>query len=98
MSAAAALVASMSLAHPVAQDVFPSRYVPFLYPLPAWHVWYLLAVPLCAAVAIVYKSIRCRSMRKVPKEAAKATFWILVGLVGAAVALALLVELVERTG
>ena len=62
----------------MAQDFFPSRYVPFLYPVPAWHVWYLLAVPLCAAVAIVYKSIRCRSMNKVPKEAAKATAWLLI--------------------
>ncbi|HZN66234.1 MAG TPA: hypothetical protein VFB66_13170 [Tepidisphaeraceae bacterium] len=98
MSAASVLVASMALAPPVAQDFFPSRYVPFLYPVPAWHVWYLLAVPLCAAVAIVYKSIRCRSMKKVPKEAAKATAWILIGLAAAAVTLALVVELVERTG
>ena len=44
-------------------------YVPFMQPLPAWDVWYLLAVPLCAAVSVVYKSIRCRSMRKVPREA-----------------------------
>ena len=25
-------------------------YVPFMQPLPAWDVWYLLALPLCAAV------------------------------------------------
>ena len=72
-------------------------YVPFMQPLPAWDVWYLLALPLCAAVSIVYKSIRCRSMRKVPREAAKATGWIIVGLVAAAVILALIVEVMERT-
>ena len=72
-------------------------YVPFMQPLPAWDVWYLLALPLCAAVSIVYKSIRCRSMRKVPREAAKATGWIIVGLVTAAIVLALIVEVMERT-
>lgn len=71
-------------------------YVPFMQPLPAWDVWYLLALPLCAAVSIVYKSIRCRSMRKVPREAAKALGWILLGLVAAAVALLTVVELMER--
>ena len=70
-------------------------YVPFMQPLPAWDVWYLLALPLCAAVSIVYKSIRCRSMRKVPREAAKALGWILLGLLAAAVALASAVELME---
>jgi hypothetical protein len=70
-------------------------YVPFMQPLPAWDYWYLLAVPLCAAVSIVYKSIRCRSMRTVPREAAKATGWILAGLVAAAVALTLVVKVFE---
>jgi hypothetical protein len=66
-----------------------------MQPLPAWDYWYLLALPLCAAVSIVYKSIRCRSMRTVPREAAKATGWILVGLVAAATALTLLVKVFE---
>ena len=71
-------------------------YTPFMQPLPAWDVWYLLAIPLCAAVSIVYKSVRCRSMRKVPREAAKATGWILVGLASAAAVLIAAVELMER--
>ena len=71
-------------------------YVPFMQPLPAWDVWYLLALPLCAAVSIVYKSIRCRSMRKVPREAGKALGWIILGLIAAAVVLAAVVELMER--
>ena len=76
----------------------PGQYVPFLHPLPVWDYWYLLAIPLCAAVSIVYKSIRCRSMHTVPREAAKATAWILLGLVGAAVALGLLVKAFEWAG
>ena len=74
---------------------FTLGYVPFMQPLPAWDYWYLLALPLCAAVSIVYKSIRCRSMRTVPREAAKAAGWILVGLVAAAVVLSLIVEVFE---
>ena len=74
----------------------PPAYTPFMHPLPAWDVWYLLAIPLCAAVSIVYKSIRCRSMRKVPREAAKATGWIIVGLISAAAILLAIVELMER--
>ena len=70
-------------------------YVPFMQPLPAWDYWYLLALPLCAAVSVVYKSIRCRSMRTVPREAAKATGWIILGLVGAAVGLWVLVKAFE---
>ena len=73
----------------------PAAYTPFMQPLPAWDVWYLLALPLCAGVSVVYKSIRCRSMRKVPIEAAKAFAWIVVGLVSAAVLLAIVVKLME---
>ena len=77
-------------------SAMPPGYVPFMQPLPAWDYWYLLALPLCAAVSIVYKSIRCRSMRKVPREAAKALGWIVLGLVSAAVVLGVLVEVMER--
>ena len=76
--------------------ILAAGYVPFMQPLPAWDYWYLLAVPLCAAVSIVYKSIRCRSMRKVPREAAKATGWILAGLVLAAVILGVIVKVMEK--
>ena len=71
-------------------------YTPFMQPLPAWGVWYLLALPLCAGVSVVYKSIRCRSMRKVPFEAAAATGWILLGLIAAAVVLAAVVWVMEK--
>jgi len=74
------------------------RYKPFLTPLPAWDdaVWPWLLLPLCIAIAVVYKSIKCRTMRQVPKEAAVLTAWIVAGMVIAAVTLALLVEALER--
>ncbi len=68
---------------------------PFVAPLPVWDYWYLLLLPLVAAVAIVYKAIRCGSMRQVPREAAILFVVILLVMVLAAGALAGLVTLLE---
>jgi len=68
---------------------------PFVAPLPVWNYWYLLLLPLVAAIAVVYKSIRCGSMRQVPREAAILFVVILVVMVLAAGALAGLVTLLE---
>jgi hypothetical protein len=67
-------------------------YKPFLEPLKVWDYWMWLALPLCFGVSLVYKSVRVESMRRVPAEALKATFWIIAGMTAAAVALALLVR------
>jgi hypothetical protein len=69
-------------------------YVPFLYPLPIWDYWPLLIIPLTAGVSIVYKSVKCQSMKSVPREALVIFVWILVGMAGAAGALAAVVKLV----
>ena len=70
---------------------------PFLDPIPVWSnaVWPWLILPLAAGVSIVYKSIKCRSMRDVPREAFSITAWILIGMVVAAIALAGVVRLLE---
>jgi hypothetical protein len=70
-------------------------YVPFLYPLPVWNQWPWLLLPLCLAVAIVYKSIKCRTMRQVPREALIIFVWILIGMASAAGALAAVVKITE---
>ena len=62
-------------------------YVPFVSPLPIWGVWYLTLLPLCAAVAIVYKTVKCRDVADIPREAAAVAGWILLGLIGAAIGL-----------
>lgn len=74
----------------------PFAYRPFLDPLPVWDYWPALLVPLTVAVAVVYKSIRCATMRRVPAEAAKATAWIIGGMAAAAVVLSAVVSLMER--
>jgi hypothetical protein len=76
---------------------FDARYI-FIQPLPLHDVWYLLLLPLTIGVSIVYKSIRCRTMREVPREAAAITIWILLGMAAAALVLALLVKTLEWVG
>jgi hypothetical protein len=68
---------------------------PFLQPLPVWDYWYLLLLPLCVGVSIVYKAIKCRSMAHVPGEAATITAWILICFAAAAVALVGLVKVMQ---
>ena len=62
----------------------PLAYRPFLDPLPAWGVWYLLALPLIAGVSVVYKSIRSRAMKNIVWESTRTFLWIVFGLCGAA--------------
>jgi hypothetical protein len=69
-----------------------AAYVPFLTPLPVWDYWYLLLVPLCAGVAVVYKAIKAHEVRRIPWEATVITLWILFGMIGAAAALAVVVQ------
>ena len=70
-------------------------YTPFLNPLPVWDYWYLLLVPLAAAVAVVYKSIKLQRMRDVPWQAFVIGCWIVCGMIAAAIVLAGLVKVVE---
>ncbi|MGH7176064.1 MAG: hypothetical protein ACREJC_01675 [Tepidisphaeraceae bacterium] len=69
-------------------------YRPFLWPLPVWDIWYILLVPLCLGVSIVYKSIKCKSMSQVPRQALWITFLIVIGMIGAGAALAGIVRIV----
>jgi hypothetical protein len=68
----------------------------FRQPLPVWNYWYLLLLPLCAGVSIVYKSIKCREMNQVPREATVIFVMIILGMAGAAAALYALMRLLER--
>ncbi len=71
-------------------------YAPFLTPLPVWHYWPALLFPLCAIVAIVYKSIKCSSMDEVPREATALFIWILIGMAAAAAVLTGIVKLMQQ--
>jgi hypothetical protein len=68
----------------------------FRQPLPVWDYWYLLLLPLCLGVSIVYKAIKCREMKQVPREATVIFTMIILGMVLAAAALLLLVRVMEK--
>ena len=73
-------------------------YTLFVDPLPIWSppgLWATLLVPLCLAVAVVYKSIKCRSVRSIPREAAVLFVFILGGMIAAAAVLAGVVRLMD---
>ena len=71
-------------------------YQLFLDPLPIWNYWPWLLIPLATCVSIVYKSIKCKSMSTVPREAAGITLWIIGGMVFAGVVLWAIVEVVAH--
>jgi len=77
--------------------ILPLGWTPFLDPIPIWqdHVWPWLLLPLAAAVSVVYKSLKCRSLRQVPRESAVITAMIVLGMVAAAIVLTGLVRVLE---
>jgi hypothetical protein len=77
--------------------MFLAAYRPFLDPLPVWDYWYLLILPLCFAVAVVYKSMKCSRISQVPLEAGQIVLWILGGFSGAALALLVLVKWLAKS-
>jgi hypothetical protein len=59
-----------------------AEYAPraFFNPMRLPEHWNLLIIPLAIGIAIIYKSVRCKEMREVPKESAKTTLFILVAI------------------
>ena len=70
----------------------PLAYTPFVQPLPMWGHSYLWSLPICAALSIVYKSIRCHEMKRVPREAGIIFLTIIGGMLLAAALLVVLVK------
>jgi len=73
-------------------------YTIFFDPLPIWArpwIWPLLLLPLCLAVAVVYKCVRCRDMSSVPREATGLFITIVLGMMLTAAALAGLVAIMD---
>ena len=79
----------------------PLAFRPFIDPLPIWRLptWLetpALLIPLTIGVAVVYKSIKCRKMSKVPRESTELTLWILLFMLIAALVLTGVVRGVEH--
>ena len=73
-----------------------THFTLFFSPLPIWDYWWALLFPLVIGIAIVYKGIKCDSLRQVPVQAAVITFWILLSLGAAGAGLSLLVHVLDR--
>ena len=80
----------------LAQEGALRAFEPFRQPLSVWDYWYLLLIPLCVGISIVYKSIKCREMKQVPREATVIFSMIMLGMVTAAVGLYALMRVLER--
>jgi hypothetical protein len=76
-------------------SLLAQAYRPFLDPLPIYAYWYWLLLPLCLMFSVVYKSVKCETMREVPRQALSIAFWILLAMAAAAVVLTLIVKLLE---
>jgi len=73
-------------------------YTLFFDPLPIWTrtwIWPLLLLPLCLAVSVVYKCVRCQDMEDVPEESALLFITIVLGMAVTAAALAGLAALLD---
>ena len=73
-------------------------YIPLVTPLPVWDYWAWLLIPLCAAVSVVYKTIKCRYVSQIPKEALQITIWILLSMAGVAAAIQVVYFLLVEYG
>ena len=73
-------------------------YVPFITPLPVWDYWAWTLLPLCVGVSIVYKTIKCRYVTQIPREALTITLWIVLAMIGVALGLWLAFKAVVEWG
>lgn len=73
-----------------------AAYTPFWQPMPLWDIWYVLLIPLCLGISIVYKAVKCREMNQVPKEAATIFVMIVLGMALAGAVLMGLMRFMEK--
>jgi len=61
-------------------------------PIAVQGFWYWLLIPLAAAIAVIYKTLKVRHVRQVPLAALGLTLTILAGMALAAVVLFIIAE------
>ena len=96
MTTAPSFIATLLATAPAADAPAAAAFRPFWQPLPVWDYWYLLLIPLCLGVSVVYKSIKCHRMSQVPREAGVIFLMILAGMTLAAGLLLALVRVMEK--
>lgn len=70
-------------------------YIPFLHPINFFHEWwYLLIGPLSLGISMIYKALRMNDLTRFSREVATMTLQIILGMIGLALVLMFLVEIV----
>ena len=70
-------------------------YIPFLDPVGWVHDWwYFLLVPMCFGIATIHKALRAEDLTRFWREVVQLTIVILLYMIGLAIALVLIVQLV----
>ena len=68
-------------------------WIPFLQPMPSPGPWWpLFLLPLSLGIAMVYKAVRTVDLRRYPREVIVMTTQIVGAMVGLAIVLALIVQ------
>lgn len=67
-------------------------WTPFIDPLPVHTWWWVLLVPLSFGIAVVYKAVRVQTFESYWRQVLELTLLIVLGMVGAAIATYLIVE------
>ena len=75
-----------------AWTILAPAWVPFLHPLPIDGSWLLIMVPLLAAIAVVWKTIKLDDLRPLPRQAASLTAQFIALMLVAALVLWLITE------
>jgi hypothetical protein len=71
---------------------------PFLEPINALHDWWWVTLfPLALFVAVIYKTTRVADTKDLPKEAARLTAQIILGMIGLGVAIHVVAELATHS-
>lgn len=73
--------------------ITPLAYVPFLDPLTLHQLWYLLLIPLVFAIALVYKTLKMPTLKRLFAESVRLTAYILSLMIIFAVFLYVLVQM-----
>ncbi len=61
-------------------------WTPFIDPIDANAVWYLLLIPIAVGISLAFKAVRVGDMKKYPKHVAMMTAQIITGIVVLAIA------------
>lgn len=67
-------------------NIFTLAWTPFIDPIDANSVWYLLLIPIAIGISLAFKAVRVGDMKKYPRHVAMMTVQIITGIAMLAIA------------